>query len=418
MMENYNSEKEFYVIGISYEKADAETRGRFAFFPESVEAFSAEAQSLGVEDFFVVSTCNRSELYGFSESAETLKELYCRHTNGTLEEMNSVVSVLKNDQAVEHLFKVAAGLKSQILGDFEIIGQIKTWFKRFKKYGSSGAFLERLINTAIQISKKVKTGTALSNGAASVSFAAVQYILATQPEISKKNILLYGIGKIGRNTCTNLIKHTQNDHITLINRTREKAELMTEKYNVLVKDFDGLNEQLKTTDILIVATGAEQPTITEDMIPFDRAMTIIDLSVPENVAHTLGSRENIQLINVDGLSKMVDDTLGARKDSVPLALEIISEHKAEFDEWLKTREFVPAIQSFKERLEFLQQFELKNLRKKNPKINGTETEVAQKLVQNLTNQFASYILENRENAGETIAIMEEIFRLKTNQTGH
>ena len=412
-MMKHNSQKDFYVMGVSYEKADAEIRGKFTFFPESVEVFSEEAKTLGIHNFFVVSTCNRSEFYGFADSAETMMELYCKYTSGTREEMNPVVSILKNDEAIQHLFKVAAGLKSQILGDFEIIGQIKTWFKRFKKHGSSGAFLERLINTAIQISKKVKTETTLSNGAASVSFAAVQYILATQTEISEKNILLYGIGKIGRNTCTNLVKHTQNDHITLINRTKEKAELMTEKYDVLVKDFSELEEELEKTDILIVATGAEQPTITEEMIPFDKKMTIIDLSVPENVAHTLGSRENIQLINVDGLSKMVDDTLGSRKNSVPKALEIISECKTEFDEWLKTREYVPVIQSFKERLEFLQEFELKNLKKKNPKINGTETEVAQKLVQNLTNQFASYLLENRENADETIAMMEEIFRLKT-----
>lgn len=408
------TKKNFYAVGISFEKADAETRGKFTFFPDSVEPFVKHAKATGIENFFVVSTCNRSEFYGFADSAETMMELYCEHTNGSLEEMIPVVSIHKNDDAIEHLFKVAAGLKSQILGDFEIIGQIKTWFKRFKKHGSSGAFLERLINTAIQISKKVKTETTLSNGAASVSFAAVQYILATQSAISEKNILLYGIGKIGRNTCTNLIKHTQNDHITLINRSREKAELMTEKYDVLVKDHSELKEELQSTDILIVATGAELPTITEEMIPFDKEMTIIDLSVPENVVHTLGSRESIQLINVDGLSKMVDDTLDSRKNSVPKALEIISECKSEFDEWLKTREYVPVIQSFKERLEFLQEFELKNLQKKNPKINGTETEVAQKLVQNLTNQFASYLLENRENADETIAMMEEIFRLKSN----
>ena len=147
------------------------------------------------------------------------------------------------------------------------------------------------------------------------------------------------------------------------------------------------------------------------MIPFDKKMTIIDLSVPENVAHTLGSRENIQLINVDGLSKMVDDTLGARKDSVPVALQIISECKNEFDEWLKTREYVPVIQSFKERLEFLQAFEIKNLKKKNPEINGKETIIADKLVQNLTNQFAAYLRENQDNAKETLALMEEIFRL-------
>src|SRR5690606_21051815 len=196
--------------------------------------------------------------------------------------------------------------------------------------------------------------------------------LATQQNISDKNILLYGIGKIGRNTCTNLVKHTQNEHIVLINRTKEKAEILSEKYEVLVKDISELESQLEKTDILIVATGAEQHTITEEMIPFDKEMTIIDLSVPENVAHTLGSRENIQLINVDGLSKMVDDTLGARKQAIPNAEEQNSKHKQAFSDWLKTRKYVPVIQSFKERLEFLQKFELKNLQEKNPQVNGKE----------------------------------------------
>ncbi len=406
--------KSFYVVGISFEKADAETRGKFTFFSDAVEPFVKEGKELGIESFFVVSTCNRSEFYGFADSAQTMIDLYCRYTNGTVEEFLPVMNLTEGDGAIRHLFEVSSGLKSQILGDFEIIGQIKTWFNRFKKQGSSDAFLERLINTAIQISKKVKTQTTLSNGAASVSYAAVHYILSTQKEVSKKNILLYGIGKIGRNTCTNLVKHTQNDHIILINRTKEKAEILSRKYEVLVKDFSELNEELKKTDILIVATGAEQHTITEEMIPFEKEMVIIDLSVPENVAHTLASRESIQLINVDGLSKMVDDTLDSRKESVPVAYDIIAEHKQEFDEWLESREFVPVIQSFKERLEFLQKFEFQNLQKKNPKINGNESLVAEKLVQNLTNQFASYILENRENADNTIALMEEIFRLKNN----
>lgn len=404
--------KNFYVIGISFEKADAETRGKFTFFQDSVEPFTQEAKELGIESFFVVSTCNRSEFYGFADNPKTMIELYCKYTNGTVEEFLPVMNLTEGDGAIRHLFEVSSGLKSQILGDFEIIGQIKTWFSRFKKFGSSDSFLERLINTAIQISKKVKNQTTLSNGAASVSFAAVHYILATQKEISHKNILLYGIGKIGRNTCTNLVKHTQNDHITLINRTKEKAEVLSQKYEVLVKDFSELQEQLIKTDILIVATGAENHTITEDMIPFDKEMVIIDLSVPENVAHTLATRENIQLINVDGLSKMVDDTLGSRKESVPAAYAIIEEHKQEFDEWQKSREFVPVIQSFKQRLEHLHQFEFQNLQKKNPEINGKESVLADKLVQNLTNQFASYILENRENADNTIALMEDIFRLK------
>ncbi|MFV0305676.1 MAG: glutamyl-tRNA reductase [Moheibacter sp.] len=408
-----NNKKNFYVIGTSFEKADAETRGNFTFFPESVKAFTAEAKKNGLENFFIVSTCNRSEFYGYADSIEDMTALYCKYTNGTIDEFKQIMIYHKNEDAIQHLFEVAAGLKSQILGDFEIIGQIKTWFTRFKKQGASSAFLERLVNTAIQISKQVKNETRISNGAASVSYAAVQYIQATQNNVSKKNILLFGTGKIGRNTCTNLIKHTQNEHITLINRTREKADSLSEKYKVIVKDFSDLQTEIVKTDILIVATGAHQPTVTEDMIPYDKKMTIIDLSMPENVVHTLASREKIQLINVDGLSKMVDETLDARKEDIPSAMEIIQKHKSEFNEWQQTRAYVPFIQSFKERLEFLQNHELQNLKKKHPQINGKETMVADKLVQNLTNQFASYILENKDQANDTIALLEDVFKLKT-----
>lgn len=402
----------FYMVGISFEKADAETRGKFSFFPEYVESFSTKAKESGIQTFFIVSTCNRSEFYGFAENPQQMIELYCAYTQGTKEDFEKVMHIEEGNAAIHHLFEVSSGLRSQILGDFEIIGQLKTWFNRFKKQGTSNAFLERLINTAIQISKKIKNETFLSNGAASVSYAAVNYILSTQNEPSQKNILLYGIGKIGRNTCTNLVKHTQNDHITLINRTKEKAENLSEKYEVVVKDFSELKEELKKTDILIVATASNTPTITEEMIPYEKEMVIIDLSVPENVVHTLASRENIQLINVDGLSKMVDDTLESRKNSIPEAYAILEFHQNEFNEWLEKRQYVPVIQTFKSRLEFLQNLEITNLKKKNPGINGKETIIADKLVQNLTNQFAAYILENPQNAEKTLELMEEIFHIK------
>lgn len=411
MMTN-SKRKDLYVIGVSFEKAEAETRGKFTFFPESIKKFVSESKARGIEELFVVSTCNRSEFYAVTDNPQEMVELYCKYTQGSAEELLPVMTQYQGEQAVQHLFEVAAGLKSQILGDFEIIGQIKIWFNRFKKHGSVNTYLERLVNTAIQISKKIKNQTCLSNGAASVSFAAVHYILQTQNNISNKNILLFGIGKIGRNTCDNLIKHTQNEHITLINRTREKADLLSQKYQVLVKDLSELKEELSKTDILIVATGANTYTITSDMIVKDKKMTIIDLSMPENVCPSLAQRENIQLINVDGLSKMVDETIDARKQEIPEAKKIIEEYKKEFDDWLKDRKFVPAIQSFKERLEVLQEFELKNLQKKHPEINGSETIVAQRLIQNLTNQFAAYILNNRENAEETLSVMEDIFKIK------
>jgi len=405
-------EQKFYVVGISYEKADAITRGKYTFFPEQVEAFTKESQANGLDHFFVVSTCNRTEFYGFADSEDHIVEQYCKFTEGNAEEFRQFMMVKEGEDAITHLFRVSSGLESQILGDFDIIGQIKIWFARFKKMGASNAFLERLVNTAIQISKKVKNETFLSNGSASVAYSAVNFIQQTQSDLEGKNILLYGIGKIGRNTCANLVKQYPSTNITLINRTKAKAEAVALKHAVKVKDHSELQEELKYTDILIVATGASFHTVTEDMIPFDKEMTIIDMSVPENVVHTLASRESIQLVNVDGLSKMVDDTIAQRRNAVPEAIAIIDEYSNDFYEWLENRELVPAIQSFKNRLDFLQKHELNNLRKDNVEISEEEIMLTNKLMQKITNQFASFLIENRDDSKETIELIEKMFHLK------
>ena len=406
------TEDKFYVIGISYEKADALIRGKFTFFPEQVEVFTKESKTNGLDNFFIVSTCNRTEFYGFAENEDQIVEQYCNYTEGNAEEFRQFMMVKEGEEAIAHLFRVSSGLESQILGDFDIIGQIKIWFSRFKKQGASNAFLERLVNTAIQISKKVKNETFLSNGSASVAYSAVNFIQATQGNLVDKNILLYGIGKIGRNTCANLVKHYPNTNITLINRTKEKADVLGLKYDITVKDHSQLAEELENTDILIVATGASNYTITEKMIPFDKEMTIIDMSVPENVIHTLAARETIQLVNVDGLSKMVDDTIAQRRNAIPEALAIIEEHSTEFYDWLENRELVPAIQSFKDRLDFFQEFAMNNMKKDNYNIDENETMLTEKVIQKITNQFASYLIENKESADETIQLIEKMFHLK------
>ena len=149
--------------------------------------------------------------------------------------------------------------------------------------GLANGYLERLTNSVIQSSKRIKTETSISSGATSVAFASVQYILSHVQNISNKNILLFGTGKIGANTCENLVKHTQNDHITLINRTKERAEKIGSKFPVIVKPYSELTSAIYDSDILIVATGAQAPTISKDLILNSKPLLILDLSIPRNV---------------------------------------------------------------------------------------------------------------------------------------
>ena len=234
----------FFAIGLSYLKADAEVRGHFSVDMKTQDLILKRAQEDGIAGLTIISTCNRTELYGFALEPLDLTKLLCEHTQGTVDEFNEVSYTYKNEAAVDHLFKVGTGLDSQILGDFEIIGQLKSGFKRSKKLGLVNPFMERLINCVIQASKRIKNETNISNGATSVSFASVQYIMARVPYISEKNIVLFGTGKIGRNTCENLVKHTKNDHITLINRTKDKAEKIAGRFNLQVKDYADIQSEI------------------------------------------------------------------------------------------------------------------------------------------------------------------------------
>ena len=179
----------------------------------------------------------------------------------------------------------------------------------------------------IQASKKIKNDTEISSGATSVSFASVQYIFKNVEDIADKNILLFGTGKIGRNTCENLVKHTKHEHITLINRTKDKAEKLAKKLNVIVKDYADLQLELQKADVVVVATGAQNPTIDKAILNLKKPMLILDLSIPKNVHENVQDLEGVTLVHMDHLSQITDETLENRKLHVPAAEAIIEEIK-------------------------------------------------------------------------------------------
>ena len=188
----------FYVVGLSYKKADAEMRGKFSLDEQAKNSLLLQAKEEGLESLIVTSTCNRTEIYGFAQHPFQLIKLLCENSNGTVEDFQKIAFVYKNKEAVSHMFRVGTGLDSQILGDFEIISQIKNAFLLSKEHQLTNNFLERLVNAVIQASKRIKTETEISSGATSVSFAAVRYIFQNVENIADKNILLFGTGKIGK----------------------------------------------------------------------------------------------------------------------------------------------------------------------------------------------------------------------------
>ncbi|GEO09801.1 glutamyl-tRNA reductase [Segetibacter aerophilus] len=378
----------FFIVGINYKKTDASVRGQFAINNIQYANILSIAPSFGLSEFFILSTCNRTEIYGFADNACQLVEVLCSQTEGDIEMFKKLCYVKQGSEAIQHIFEVGAGLESQILGDYEIIGQLKLAVKFSKESGFIGAFTERLVNSVIQSTKVIKNKTALSGGTVSVSFAAVQYIKKNVSKIADKNILLLGIGKIGRNTCKNLVDYLNTKRITLINRTEEKARELASELGLQSASMDDLSSYVQSSDIILVATNSNEPIILKSHLENFGDKLIIDLSIPYNVEKEAQELSNVTLINVDQLSKLKDETLQKRVAEIPAAKAIIAEHKEEFLEWSHMRKNVPFIKAVKQKLHDMHNCELylssySSYTSNTTSLNPVNVQAIQKVIKNM-----------------------------------
>jgi len=405
-MTNLRDISKFWIAGINYKKADAATRGQFAIQNDQHTRLLEKALGNSLDEVFVLSTCNRTEIYGFADSVSQLIDLLCDQTGGSKETFLSSAYVKNGHEAITHLFNVSAGLDSQILGDYEIIGQIKAAAKFAKKHGCINVMLERLINTVLQSSKAIKNQTELSGGTVSVSFAAIQYIRDHVRAIADKKILLLGTGKIGKSTSKNLVHYLKTKNITLINRTEEKAAELANELGLKHAPISELQKHISGSDIVFVATDAAEPTILLSHLEEQSDKLILDLSVPFNVEEAIQHLPYITLINVDELSKMRDETLAKREADVPKAKAIIAEHIAEFIEWHEHRKHVPVLKAVKTKLK-----EIHNSPLFIPLYNSTHTE---EKIQRVINGMAYKMKGQNQKGCHYIEAINEFIARGTN----
>ena len=405
-------QEHFYNIGVSYKKADAKTRGKFSLTKESQIALLKLSKDKGFEGVFIISTCNRTEISGFAKRPCQLIELLCEFSEGTIQEFAKISNVYKNQEAIHQLFRIGTGLESQILGDYEIVGQLRQAFKLAKSLKTTNAYSERLINSVLQASKRVKNETKLSSGTTSVSYAAVQYIIKNLPEYNSKSILVFGLGKMGRHTCKNLAEYTQNKSVCLINRTEEKtAEFVKEHVSIRKSVIENLSKEIEGADVLIVSTGADKPTIIKEHINKNKKLLILDLSMPENVAKDVTDFNGVSLVNIDELSKITDETLAVRLQEVPFAEAIIETHKAEFNEWLNHRRFTPAIAALKKSLENIKNDEISFQKKKINNFDESQAEIlTSRFIQKITTQFVKHLKDEETSVSQSLQVINKVFQ--------
>lgn len=324
----------FTVIGINYHKADTATRSDFAICSNKLETTTRLAQSNHLEDFIVLSTCNRTEFYGIGDTA-VLTGILCESTGNLPEAFQQHGYVFHGMEAINHLFRVASGLDSQIVGDYEILMQLKKASKYARENGLLGSLTDRLVNFALQASKKIKTETRLSTGTVSVAYAAIEVIKEQVTNIEQKNILLVGAGKFGCNVAKNICEYFPGATVSITNRTLYKAVNFADAYGLQCVPYEDLRSKAKESDILIACTNAEDFTITPDFFTDNKPRLLLDLSVPKSIDPQVTEIAGTSLMDVDQISGILDRTLNMRKAEIPKALAIIEHTVGEFVEWHK-----------------------------------------------------------------------------------
>lgn len=407
----------FFLVGVDHKSADVEIREKFSLDERQSSHLMYDYKQQGGDAMMVLSTCNRTEIYAFGNCPRNIIELLCKHTNNPADLYYRHQQIKQNREAIEHLFRVGSGLESKILGDFEIIGQIKKSFLFAKNQGFENSFIERLVNNAIQTSKKVKNETQLSNGASSVAFAAVQQVKNYIAELDKEpKVVLVGTGKIGKTSCENLVNQTGLKDITVINRTDTKAEKLANRFGIKHLDYSHLKDGLDAADIILVATGAPEPTVLSHHFVTNKNRLILDLSVPRNVDLSLYDNPQFKVIDVDHLSLVTEESNEKRKKEVPAALAIIDQMTDEFFSWLESRKVAPTLQAVREKMDHWKSKEVQSILKKYPELNAEHAEIlANQLLNKITGQFARQ-LKNAGDVHNDLRTINHIFELTETRT--
>lgn len=362
------------LLGLNHKSATIEVRERLVFCEEDVRRFSSLIIKKGFSGLVVLSTCNRTEFYfEFEENFDSSHFNIFEETLFNYRNLDNSISKhfyrKENQDAAHHLFTVVSGLDSMILGEYQIVGQIKEAFKISENLKINSASLTRLFNKSLEAGKKVRTETSLNKGAVSVSSAAIELAGKTLNNLCSHYTLLIGAGQTGELTIQNLVKKGC-DKFTVINRTFEKADELAKKYNGQAREFAMLDELLVTHDIIISSTASKKPIITVEMVKNamlkrnNKSLFFVDLSVPRNIEKEVSEIENVYVYDIDALNVVIEDNFEQRKGKIQQAEKIIQHYVSNFVKWQNTRNLIPTFNNISSYIQELNQNELESFVKK------------------------------------------------------
>jgi glutamyl-tRNA reductase len=412
----------FRSIALSYKTAPLSVRELLALTEEQCKTLLATVRDIfDVSDLLIISTCNRTEMYysAGEDLSVSLIKLLCVH-KGISNAENYIpyfTPINNQNEAIEHLFRVAVGLESQVVGDLQITSQVKQAYQWSADANLAGPFLHRLLHTIFFTNKRVVQETSFRDGAASVSYATVELVERLVADKTGVSVLVLGLGEIGADVCRNLAA-SKIENITLCNRTLARAQVLAEECKVNVLPFDQLWDQLINFDVIICSVVLPEPIITKDKLFALNILShkyLIDLSVPRSIDNAVEQIPGVLLYNIDQIRNTANEALQMRVESVPDVERLIEESMQEFSQWNQEMVVSPTIQKLKSALEQIRTEELSRFAKQ---LNVQESKMIDQITRNMMQKIIKLpVLQlkaacKRGEADTLIDVLNELFNLE------
>lgn len=418
----------FRAFSLSHKSAPLAVREQVALTEGEVKDFSIKIKDLfSIQECLVVSTCNRTEVYYAAErdfTADLIKTLLVQ--KGIIETETYFVHFQQfnvQEEAVKHLFYVATGLDSKVVGDLQIPNQIKQSYQISADLNMAGPFLHRLMHTIFFSNKRVAQETSFRDGAASTSYAAVALTEGLTQNINNPKVLILGLGEIGIDVCKNMADK-EFAEITVMNRTRAKAEKIASGRNFRVADFSDLEREVKRSDVIISSVMIDKPLITKELINRIGILTykyFIDLSVPRSVEDSVEDISGALVYNIDSLRERADEALRIRMAAIPEVERIIEEAIVGFNDWSREMIVSPTINKLKNALEQIRKEEISRHLKN---LSAEESERIEKITMGIVQKIMKSPVLNlkaackRGDADQLVDVINELFDLEKHNVGY
>lgn len=394
-------------VGISHHTAPLDIRERLWFSSEEVSQILSLLKSASIAECVMFSTCNRTELYVLTENntlpSEEIKRILITQKSADGKVQPSDLFTLSASEAARHLFRVTAGIDSMVLGDVQILTQVKEGFHLATEEGTAGIFMNRLFQLAFRAGKRVRTETEIGDGAISLSYAAVELAEKIFDKLKKKSALVIGAGETAELTATHL--HSKEiGKLLITNRTKERAEQLAAKVQGVVIPFDNWFDILPDVDIVISSIEVNRFVLTASDIQRtlkhhgNKTLFIIDIGVPRNIDPEVKNIENVFLYDLDTFNLIVEKNVQKRQAEIPKVEAIITEVLAELTHWYSSLEVNPTITALTQFMENIRQEELaKNINR----FDSKDRELVELVTKRIINKIIHAPIVNLRKGQET-----------------